>query len=75
MSDMLLQMKGITKYIFDSYGIALRHTTVKILDKVDFDLKKGEVHILVGENGAGADERQDHHPHRGHGAEAGGTVN
>ena len=53
MSEKLLQMKGITKYIFDSYGVALRHTTVKILDKVDFDLDKGEVHILVGENGAG----------------------
>lgn len=49
----LLQMKGITKYIFDSYGVAIRNTTVKILDKVDFDLNKGEVHILVGENGAG----------------------
>ena len=49
----ILQMKGITKYIFDSYGVALRNTTVKILDKVDFDLNKGEVHILVGENGAG----------------------
>lgn len=49
----LLEMKGITKYIFDSYGVAIRNTTVKILDKVDFDLRKGEVHILVGENGAG----------------------
>ena len=45
----LLEMKGITKYIFDSYGVAIRNTTVKILDKVDFDLRKGEVHILVGE--------------------------
>ena len=53
MSETILQMKGITKYIFDSYGVALRHTTVKILDKVDFDLQKGEAHILVGENGAG----------------------
>ena len=52
-NDTLLQMKSITKYIFDSYGVAIRNTTVKILDKVDFDLNKGEVHILVGENGAG----------------------
>ena len=51
--DTLLRMKGITKYIFDSYGVAIRNTTVKILNKVDFDLRKGEVHILVGENGAG----------------------
>ena len=49
----ILEMKGITKYIFDAYGHALRNATVKILDNVDFDLYKGEVHILVGENGAG----------------------
>ena len=53
MNDTILEMKGISKYIFDSYGVALRGTTVKILDKVDFDLRRGEVHILVGENGAG----------------------
>lgn len=53
MNTTILQMKGISKYIFDSYGIALRGTNVKILDKVDFDLRQGEVHILVGENGAG----------------------
>ena len=51
--DTLLRMKGITKYIFDSYGVAIRNTTVKILNKVDFGLRRGEVHILVGENGAG----------------------
>lgn len=40
---MILSMKGITK-IFPG---------VTALDKVDFNLKKGEVHGLVGENGAG----------------------
>ena len=49
----ILEMRGITKYIFDSYGVAIRNSTVRILDKVDFDLNRGEVHILVGENGAG----------------------
>lgn len=53
MSSNLLDMKGITKYIFDSYGKAIRNTNVKILDNVDFNLKEGEVHVLVGENGAG----------------------
>lgn len=53
MSKTVLQMKGITKFIFDAYGIALRNATVRILDRVDFDLREGEVHILVGENGAG----------------------
>jgi ribose transport system ATP-binding protein len=49
----LLEMRMISKYIYDSYGMPLRNTTVKILDQVNFDLEKGEVHILVGENGAG----------------------
>ncbi|MDZ7374845.1 MAG: sugar ABC transporter ATP-binding protein [candidate division KSB1 bacterium] len=39
----LLQMRGISK----------RFPGVQALDRVDFDLEKGEVHALVGENGAG----------------------
>lgn len=39
----ILEMKNITKTF----------PGVKALDKVDFSLKKGEVHALVGENGAG----------------------
>lgn len=49
----VLKMQGITKYIFDSYGKAIKNTTVKILEEVDFSLDEGEVHVLVGENGAG----------------------
>lgn len=43
MSDYVLELKGITK-IFPG---------VKALDDVHFQLKKGEIHALMGENGAG----------------------
>lgn len=42
-NETILQLKGISK---DFPG-------VRALDKVDFDLKRGEVHVLLGENGAG----------------------
>lgn len=42
-SDYILELKGITK-IFPG---------VKALDKVEFQLKSGEIHALMGENGAG----------------------
>lgn len=43
MDNEILRMHSITK----------KFPGVKALDSVDFDLKRGEVHILVGENGAG----------------------
>jgi len=43
MGEVILEARKITK-VFPG---------VKALDKVDFDLRSGEVHILVGENGAG----------------------
>ena len=43
MSEYILELKNITK-IFPG---------VKALDKVNFQLKAGEIHALMGENGAG----------------------
>ncbi len=43
MSDTILELRDITK-IFPG---------VRALDKVQFSLKKGEIHALMGENGAG----------------------
>lgn len=53
MNQTILKMSNITKYIFDAYGKAIRNTTVKILDDVQFDVRKAEIHVLIGENGAG----------------------
>lgn len=41
--DNILEMKGITK----------EFTGVRALDKVTLEVKRGEVHAICGENGAG----------------------
>ena len=43
MSDVILQMSNITK----------RFSGVTVLNKVNFNLRRGEVHVLIGETGAG----------------------
>ena len=35
------------------YGIAKRFPGVLACDQVDFDVRRGEVHALLGENGSG----------------------
>lgn len=42
-SEHILSVRGLTKSF---YG-------VRALDKVDFNLRRGEIHALIGENGAG----------------------
>src|SRR5450759_5055094 len=42
-NDIVLEAKGITKHF----------PGVLANDKVDFDLRKGEIHAMLGENGAG----------------------
>ncbi|TPI65582.1 sugar ABC transporter ATP-binding protein [Mesorhizobium sp. B3-1-3] len=43
MSDVLIEMRGVTK----------RYGGVAAIEAVDFTLRKGEIHALLGENGAG----------------------
>ncbi|NIP27452.1 MAG: ATP-binding cassette domain-containing protein [Phycisphaerae bacterium] len=45
------QMTG--EYILEMVGISKEFPGVKALENVDYDLKRGEVHAIVGENGAG----------------------
>jgi ribose transport system ATP-binding protein len=41
------------EYYLEMLGISKAFSGVKALDKVDFRVKKGEIHALIGENGAG----------------------
>ena len=43
MADVFLSMKNVSK----------RYTGVQALDGVDFEIRKGEIHCLMGENGSG----------------------
>ena len=41
------------EYLVEMNHITMEFPGVKALDDVHFDLKPGEVHVLLGENGAG----------------------
>ena len=46
-------MSSLNTALLKMEGISKRFGSTIALDQVDFDLKKGEVHSLIGENGAG----------------------
>ena len=48
--NVVLEMRDISK----------NFTGVRALSHVDFTLRKGEIHALMGENGAGKSTGQDH---------------
>lgn len=39
--------------LLQTHGLTKQYPGVRALDAVDFDLRRGEVHVLFGENGAG----------------------
>jgi len=43
----------VSEFILELRGIRKRFPGVQALDRVNFDIKPGEIHALVGENGAG----------------------
>ena len=46
-------MNGSGQPILQMRGVSKAYPGVQALDKVDFDIRAGEIHALVGENGAG----------------------
>ena len=53
MTTPLLQARNIVKYAYGDDGRKLRGTTVKLLSDASIELLPGEIHALIGENGAG----------------------
>jgi ABC-type sugar transport system ATPase subunit len=48
-----MSIKGSQETILEARGIVKDFSGQRALDRVDFDVRPGEVHALVGENGAG----------------------
>ena len=43
----------MNEYILEMKNVSKRFGGIKALSQVHFNMKKGEVHALLGENGAG----------------------
>lgn len=52
-SNANLEIETKSNFVLEARGITKQFPGVLANDKVDFDLKPGEVHALLGENGAG----------------------
>jgi ribose transport system ATP-binding protein len=52
-SDAMQSRDVDDRSVLEVRGISKRFPGVQALDRVDFDVRRGEVHVLLGENGAG----------------------
>ena len=49
----LLQDAAKSRPLLEVAGLTKRFTATLALDNIDFDVRRGEVHALLGQNGAG----------------------
>lgn len=54
--DSFMSQRARSTPLVEMRGIVKRFPGVLALDRVDFGLRAGEVHVLLGENGAGKTE-------------------